>query len=429
MARSRRRPRRRATPRPCTGGAADGERCGRRALPGATATPSSGSLPARPCGEGGQEQGAEVNDAAHIEPPLVRLVRPVRGQKAKTRKRKNIPRTKKGLTVPPHHDLCRDGKDGHQENAAGGRCVARDITVRGAGRRRPLHAFGRRHRARVHRLWPVLVLHPRPAVPVRQHPHRSRNRPGPLRRRHGRAVRVGFRADGLDGCGPGGCGKPGDVVAVQGCGAVGQRAVRAVILLGAERVIPIDRVPERLETTARHVGGEGIGSAGTDVGAELRERTGGRGPDVCIEAVGTGAHSDSPLHLYEQVEQQLRLQTDRPAAVRQALHACRKGGTVFILGVLAGAVGRLPLGAVINKGLADRTGRPAARPALHPDAAGTHGGRTAEYVPSGGAHRCTGRGSYGVRHVHTQVRRLRPCRHPTGRLSRGAATAARLPGR
>lgn len=87
---------------------------------------------------------------------------------------------------------------------------------------------------------------------------------------------------------------------------------------------------------------------------KLRERTGGRGPDVCIEAVGMEAHSGSPVHLYDQVKQQLRLQTDRPTAVRQAIHACRKGGTVFVLGVFAGAVDKFPLDAVINKGLTVR---------------------------------------------------------------------------
>ncbi|MFE6588956.1 hypothetical protein [Streptomyces sp. NPDC057781] len=91
-----------------------------------------------------------------------------------------------------------------------------------------------------------------------------------------------------------------------------------------------------------------------DVAAELRERTGGRGPDVCIEAVGMEAHSDGPMHLYDQAKQQLRLQTDRTTAVRQVIHACRKAGTVFILGVFAGAVDKFPLGAVINKGLTVR---------------------------------------------------------------------------
>ncbi|MET7689183.1 zinc-binding dehydrogenase [Streptomyces sp. NPDC005483] len=112
------------------------------------------------------------------------------------------------------------------------------------------------------------------------------------------------------------------------------------MLLGAERVIFIDRSPERPEMTERYIGSEVIDYTATDVGAELRERTGSRGPDVCIEAVGMEAHSDSPVH--------------RPTAVLLAVHACRKGGTVFVLGVFAGAVGKFPLGAVINKGLTVR---------------------------------------------------------------------------
>jgi threonine dehydrogenase-like Zn-dependent dehydrogenase len=145
--------------------------------------------------------------------------------------------------------------------------------------------------------------------------------------------------------------RPGDVVAVWGCGAVGQMAARAAILMGAEQVISIDRIPERLAMTEQHIGSEVIDYTATDIGAELRERTGGRGPDVCIEAVGMEAHSDTLVHAYDQVKQQLRLQTDRPTAVREAVHACRKGGTVFVLGVFAGAVDKFPLGAVINKGL------------------------------------------------------------------------------
>ncbi|MEW2417024.1 zinc-dependent alcohol dehydrogenase [Streptomyces sp. NPDC046866] len=148
--------------------------------------------------------------------------------------------------------------------------------------------------------------------------------------------------------------QPGDTVAVWGCGAVGQMAARAAILLGAERVISIDRVPERLAMTERFVGSETLDYASTDIAAELRERTGGRGPDVCIEAVGMEAHSKGPAHLYDQVKQQLRLHTDRPTAVRQAIHACRKAGTVFVLGVFTGAVDKFPLGAIINKGLTVR---------------------------------------------------------------------------
>jgi threonine dehydrogenase-like Zn-dependent dehydrogenase len=149
--------------------------------------------------------------------------------------------------------------------------------------------------------------------------------------------------------------RPGDVVAVWGCGAVGQMAARAAILLGAERVISIDRYDYRLEMTERYVGAETINYERTDVGAELLERTGGRGPDVCIEAVGMEAHSTGPQYLYDQIKQQLRLESDRPIAVREAIHACRKGGTVFILGVFSGLVDKFPLGAVMNKGLTIRS--------------------------------------------------------------------------
>jgi threonine dehydrogenase-like Zn-dependent dehydrogenase len=146
----------------------------------------------------------------------------------------------------------------------------------------------------------------------------------------------------------------GAVVAVWGCGAVGQMAARAAMLLGAERVISIDRIPERLKMTEQYIGSETIDYSTTDVGAELRERTGGRGPDVCVEAVGMEAHSAGPHHVYDQVKQQLRLESDRPTAVREAIHACRKGGTVFVLGVFGGLVDKFLLGAVINKGLTVR---------------------------------------------------------------------------
>jgi threonine dehydrogenase-like Zn-dependent dehydrogenase len=148
--------------------------------------------------------------------------------------------------------------------------------------------------------------------------------------------------------------RPGDTVAVWGCGAVGQMAAKAAMLLGAERVFSIDRYPYRLRMTEQHIGSETIDYSSTDVGAELRERTGGRGPDVCIEAVGMEAHSAGVHHLYDQVKQQLRLETDRPDAVREAIYACRKGGTVFVLGVFAGVVDKFPLGAVVNKGLTVR---------------------------------------------------------------------------
>jgi threonine dehydrogenase-like Zn-dependent dehydrogenase len=159
--------------------------------------------------------------------------------------------------------------------------------------------------------------------------------------------------------------KGGDVVAVWGAGAVGQLAARASMLLGAERVIVIDRYDYRLRMTEQHIGAETLNYEQTDIGTELLERTGGRGPDVCIEAVGLEAHSPvgwhlgqtskaafaSPQYLYDQVKQQLRLESDRPVAVRQAIYNCRKGGSVFVLGVFAGLVDKFPLGALMNKGL------------------------------------------------------------------------------
>ncbi|WP_347058181.1 zinc-dependent alcohol dehydrogenase [Blastococcus sp. HT6-30] len=162
------------------------------------------------------------------------------------------------------------------------------------------------------------------------------------------AASTGWMGADLAGAGP------GDVVAVWGAGGVGQMAARAAMLLGAEQVVVIDRVPERLEQVRTHVGAEAVDYTATDVVAELRERTGGRGPDVCIEAVGMEAHAPGAPGIYDRVKQQLRLQTDRPTAVREAIMACRKGGTVFTLGVFAAMVDKFPLGAAMNKGLTIR---------------------------------------------------------------------------
>ncbi|WP_114558592.1 zinc-dependent alcohol dehydrogenase [Desertihabitans aurantiacus] len=145
--------------------------------------------------------------------------------------------------------------------------------------------------------------------------------------------------------------RPGDTVAVWGAGGVGQMAAAAAWARGAERVVVIDRLVNRLQQAEQHVSAETLNYEETDIGGELRELTGGRGPDVCIEAVGMEAHTTGPMQVYDQVKQQLRLQTDRPSAVREAVHACRKGGTVFTLGVFAAVVDKFPLGAVMNKGL------------------------------------------------------------------------------
>jgi threonine dehydrogenase-like Zn-dependent dehydrogenase len=159
------------------------------------------------------------------------------------------------------------------------------------------------------------------------------------------AAPTGWMGADLGGVGP------GDVVAIWGCGAVGQMAARASQLLGADRVIVIDRLDYRLRMAEQHLGVETLNYEHVDVGGELLERTGGRGPDVCIEAVGLEAHSAGPTFLYDQMKQQLRLETDRPDAVRQAIYHCRKGGSVFVLGVFTGVVDKFPLGALMNKGL------------------------------------------------------------------------------
>ncbi|MBG0830688.1 glutathione-dependent formaldehyde dehydrogenase [Planomonospora sp. ID67723] len=151
--------------------------------------------------------------------------------------------------------------------------------------------------------------------------------------------------------------EPGDVVAVWGCGGVGQMAVRAAYLMGAERVIAIDRFPERLKMAADHVGAEPLDYEKVDVLDALKETTGGRGPDVCIEAVGMEGHGTGAQYAYDRVKQAVRLQTDRGLPLRQAIHACRKGGTVSVLGVYLGFVDKFPMGAVMNKGLTLRSGQ------------------------------------------------------------------------
>ncbi|TDC50009.1 glutathione-dependent formaldehyde dehydrogenase [Jiangella ureilytica] len=148
--------------------------------------------------------------------------------------------------------------------------------------------------------------------------------------------------------------QPGDVVAVWGAGAVGQMAARAAQLLGAERVVVIDRFDYRMKAARDAFGVETLDYSQTDVGAELREMSAGRGPDVCIEAVGCEAHSSGPQYVYDQVKSKLKLETDRPIAVREAIQACRKGGSVFVLGVFTGWVDKFPLGALMNKGLTVR---------------------------------------------------------------------------
>lgn len=150
--------------------------------------------------------------------------------------------------------------------------------------------------------------------------------------------------------------QPGDTVAIWGCGPVGQFAIRSAYMLGAERVIAIDRVPERL-AMAREGNAETINYEEIDAGEALKEMTGGIGPDSCIDAVGLEAHGTGLDAFYDKAKQSLRLETDRPTALRQAIVACRKGGTLSIPGVYGGFVDKFPLGALFSKGLTVKTGQ------------------------------------------------------------------------
>lgn len=151
--------------------------------------------------------------------------------------------------------------------------------------------------------------------------------------------------------------KPGDVVAVWGCGGVGLMAMESAFLLGAERVIAIDRIPERLDKAYEFAGAETLNYKDTDIQEALREMTGGRGPDVCIDAVGMEAHSFGIDYTYDKIKQSLRLETDRPVVLREAIIACRKGGTVSIVGVYGGFIDKFPMGAAMNKGLTLKMGQ------------------------------------------------------------------------
>jgi threonine dehydrogenase-like Zn-dependent dehydrogenase len=148
----------------------------------------------------------------------------------------------------------------------------------------------------------------------------------------------------------------GDTVAVWGAGPVGQFAIRSALLLGAERVIAIDHRPARLALAAQ-AGAETINFELVDVLDALAETTGGRGPDRCIDAVGMEAHGLAIDNLYDMGRQKIGLATDRPHVLRQAMVACRKGGTISMPGVYGGFVDKLPMGAFVNKGLTLKTGQ------------------------------------------------------------------------
>jgi threonine dehydrogenase-like Zn-dependent dehydrogenase len=152
--------------------------------------------------------------------------------------------------------------------------------------------------------------------------------------------------------------QPGDVIAVWGAGPVGLFAIASAYLLGAERVVAIDRFDYRLEKAARQAGAETIDYEQTNVLDALNEMTAGRGPDACIDAVGMESHhSFVPLHAYDRVKQATRQETDRPHALREAIMACRNGGTISVIGVYGGLVDKFPMGAVMNRSLTIKTGQ------------------------------------------------------------------------
>ncbi len=151
--------------------------------------------------------------------------------------------------------------------------------------------------------------------------------------------------------------KPGDVVAVWGCGPVGQFAIQSAFMLGAQGVIAIDRVPERLDMARKYSRAEVLNYQDVDVVNTLKEMTGGRGPDACIDAVGMESHGTTIDAMYDQAAQKMKLETDRSHALREAISACGKGGTISIPGVYSGILDKFPLGVAFTKGLKFRMGQ------------------------------------------------------------------------
>jgi threonine dehydrogenase-like Zn-dependent dehydrogenase len=151
--------------------------------------------------------------------------------------------------------------------------------------------------------------------------------------------------------------QPGDVIAVWGCGPVGQFAIKSAYLLGAERVIAIDRFPYRLRMAREQGRAETLNYEEDDIYDALKEMTGGRGPDACIDAVGMEAHTPGVVGAYDRAKQAMMLETDRPIALREAIMACRNGGTVSVIGVYGGFIDKFPMGSVMNRSLTIKTGQ------------------------------------------------------------------------
>lgn len=152
--------------------------------------------------------------------------------------------------------------------------------------------------------------------------------------------------------------QPGDTVAVWGAGPVGQFAIKSAFMLGAETVVVIDHYKDRLALAQQENKNlRTINFDDDDVFEQLKDLTGGRGPDSCIDSVGLEAHGTSPDAILDWVKASVMLATDRPHALRQAIHCCRKGGTISIPGVYGGLLDKFNFGAAFNKGLTLKMGQ------------------------------------------------------------------------
>ena len=152
--------------------------------------------------------------------------------------------------------------------------------------------------------------------------------------------------------------QPGDTVAVWGCGPVAQFAIKSAWMLGAGRVIAIDMVPERLAMAQAQGKAEVINFDKESVYDRLQEMTEGRGPDRCIDAVGTESHVGAGIDtLMDKVKTAVKLETDRPHVLREAIFCCRKGGTISVPGVYVSMLDKVPFGAFMNKGITMKTGQ------------------------------------------------------------------------
>lgn len=151
---------------------------------------------------------------------------------------------------------------------------------------------------------------------------------------------------------------PGDTIAVWGCGPVGQFAIASAKLLGAERVIAIDRFPYRLRMAREKAGADvTINYEETNALEALKELTGGVGPDGCIDAVGLESHAPGIEGLYDKAKQSMRWENDRPIALRHAIMSCRNGRTVSVIGVYSGLIDKFPIGALMNRSLTIKSGQ------------------------------------------------------------------------